>query len=144
MSERNTSIVTADSAVRRLATDECRNGTRVLLMAQLPWAGNVLQDSDSVPKIRKKTAISLFSDLHKRIEVIKQLYYKPFNAGIKSHRAMLSDGIFCGRFCFFNPWISLIYAWKTNQCNNYSFSLLNINGSSYMFRNYVAIFRERS
>jgi hypothetical protein len=30
------------------------------------------------------------------------------------------------------PHISLIYAWKTNKCNNYSFSLLIIYGSSYM------------
>jgi hypothetical protein len=42
------------------------------------------------------------------------------------------------------PCISLIYAWKTNKCNNYSFSLLIMNGSSYMFRHYIAIFREHS
>jgi hypothetical protein len=32
------------------------------------------------------------------------------------------------------PCISLIYAWKTNKCNNYSFSLLITYGISYMFR----------
>jgi hypothetical protein len=32
------------------------------------------------------------------------------------------------------PCISLIYAWKTNKFNNYSFSLLNMYGSNYMFR----------
>jgi hypothetical protein len=40
--------------------------------------------------------------------------------------------------------ISLIYAWKTNKYNNYSFSLLIMYGSSYMFRRYIAIFRKRS
>jgi hypothetical protein len=34
--------------------------------------------------------------------------------------------------------ISLTYAWNTNKCNNYSFSLLIMYGSSYMFRHYIA------
>jgi hypothetical protein len=42
------------------------------------------------------------------------------------------------------PCISLIYAWKTNKYTNYSFSLLIMYGSSYMFRHYIAILRERS
>jgi hypothetical protein len=42
------------------------------------------------------------------------------------------------------PWISLIYAWKTNKYTNYSFALLIMYGSSYMFRHYIAILRERS
>jgi hypothetical protein len=42
------------------------------------------------------------------------------------------------------PCISLIHAWKTNKYTNYSFSLLIMYGSSYMFRHYIAIFRERS
>jgi hypothetical protein len=33
---------------------------------------------------------------------------------------------------------------KTNKYTNYSFSLLIMYGSSYMFRHYIAIFRERS
>jgi hypothetical protein len=33
---------------------------------------------------------------------------------------------------------------KTNKYTNYLFSLLIIYGSSYMFRHYIAIFRERS
>src|SRR5215510_1924062 len=33
---------------------------------------------------------------------------------------------------------------KTNKYANYSFSLLIMYGSSYMFRHYIAIFRERS
>jgi hypothetical protein len=33
---------------------------------------------------------------------------------------------------------------ETNKCTNHSFSLLIIYGSSYMFRNYIAILRERS
>jgi hypothetical protein len=33
-----------------------------------------------------------------------------------------------------------IYIWKTNKCNDYySFSLLIMYGSSYMFRHYIAI-----
>jgi hypothetical protein len=41
------------------------------------------------------------------------------------------------------PCISLIYVWQTNNYANYSFSLLFMYGSSYMFRYYIAIFRER-
>jgi hypothetical protein len=33
--------------------------------------------------------------------------------------------------------------WKTNRYTNYSFSLLITYGSSYMFRHYIAILRER-
>jgi hypothetical protein len=33
---------------------------------------------------------------------------------------------------------------KTNKYTNYSFSLLIVYGSSYMFRHYIAILRERS
>jgi hypothetical protein len=33
---------------------------------------------------------------------------------------------------------------KNNKYTNYSFSLLIMYGSSYMFRHYIAIFRERS
>jgi hypothetical protein len=40
--------------------------------------------------------------------------------------------------------ISLIYACKTNKYTNYSLSLLIMYGRSYMFRHYIAIFRERS
>jgi hypothetical protein len=43
------------------------------------------------------------------------------------------------------PCISLlIYAWKTNKYTNYSFSLLIMYSSSYMFRHYIAILREHS
>src|SRR5215471_6952089 len=42
------------------------------------------------------------------------------------------------------PCISLIYACKANKYTNYSFSLLIMYGNSYMFRHYIAIFRERS
>jgi hypothetical protein len=42
------------------------------------------------------------------------------------------------------PCISLIYAWKTNKYTYDSFSLLIIYGSSYIFRHYIAILRERS
>jgi hypothetical protein len=40
--------------------------------------------------------------------------------------------------------ISLIHALKTNKYTNYSFSLLIMYGSSYIFRYYIAIIRERS
>jgi hypothetical protein len=42
------------------------------------------------------------------------------------------------------PCTSLIYVWKTNKYTNHSFSLLIMYGSSYMFRYYIAIIRERS
>jgi hypothetical protein len=42
------------------------------------------------------------------------------------------------------PCISLICVWKTNKYTNYSFSLLIMYGTSYMFRHYIAIFRELS
>jgi hypothetical protein len=42
------------------------------------------------------------------------------------------------------PCILLKYALKTNKYTNYSFSLLIVQGSSYMFQHYIAIFRERS
>jgi hypothetical protein len=42
------------------------------------------------------------------------------------------------------PCISLIYALKTTKYTNYPFSLLIMYGSSYMFRHYIAIFRERT
>jgi hypothetical protein len=37
-----------------------------------------------------------------------------------------------------------MYAWKANKYANYSLSLLIMYGSSYMFRDYIAILRERS
>jgi hypothetical protein len=40
--------------------------------------------------------------------------------------------------------ILLIDAWKTNKCNNYSFSLLIMYGISHMFWHYIAILRKRS
>jgi hypothetical protein len=42
------------------------------------------------------------------------------------------------------PCISLIYAWKNNKHTNYSFSLLIMYDSSYMFRQHNAIFRDQS
>jgi hypothetical protein len=48
------------------------------------------------------------------------------------------------RILLLEPWISLMYAWKANKYNIYSFSLLIIYGNSYMFRHYIAIFREHS
>jgi hypothetical protein len=42
------------------------------------------------------------------------------------------------------PCISLTYAWKANKYTNYSFSLLIMYCSSYMFRHYIVILRERS
>jgi hypothetical protein len=42
------------------------------------------------------------------------------------------------------PCISLIYVRKANKCNYYSFSLLIMYGSSYMFRQDIASFRKDS
>jgi hypothetical protein len=47
-------------------------------------------------------------------------------------------------YLLLEPCISLIYAWKTNKYTNFSFSLLIMYGSSYMFLNYIAIFKECS
>jgi hypothetical protein len=41
-------------------------------------------------------------------------------------------------------WLYLLYVWKTNKHTNYSFSLLIMYGSSYMFQHYIAIPREHS
>jgi hypothetical protein len=57
---------------------------------------------------------------------------------------MLPDEIFLLEILLLDPCISLIYAWKSNKYTNYSFSLLIIYGSSYMFRHYIATLRERS
>jgi hypothetical protein len=73
--------------------------------------------------------------------ISKCILYNPalyLNAGIKSLRATMSDEIFTG-ILLIELCISLIYAWKPNKCNNYSFSLLIMSGSSYMFRRYIAI-----
>jgi hypothetical protein len=48
------------------------------------------------------------------------------------------------RILLLELYILLIYAWKTNKYTNYSFSLLIMYGSSFMFRHYIAIFREHS
>jgi hypothetical protein len=53
------------------------------------------------------------------------------------------DQIFTG-IMLLEPCISLIYAWKTNKYTNYLFSLLIMNGISYMFLHYIAILRDRS
>jgi hypothetical protein len=66
-----------------------------------------------------------------------------FNAGIKFLRVTMPDEIFTG-ILLFEPWISLICEWKNNKYTYYSFSLLIMYGSSYVFRNYIAILRERS
>jgi hypothetical protein len=51
--------------------------------------------------------------------------------------------IFYLGFCFLNRAYREKYAWKTNRYNNYSFSLLIMYGSYYMFRHYIAILMER-
>jgi hypothetical protein len=56
---------------------------------------------------------------------------------------MLPDEIITGDLLL-EPCISLIYAWKTNNGNNHSFSLLIMYGSSYMLRYYIASLRKRS
>jgi hypothetical protein len=54
------------------------------------------------------------------------------------------DEIFLLGILHLEPCISLIYARKTNKYTNYSFNLLIMYGSSYVFRQYITIFRERS
>jgi hypothetical protein len=44
----------------------------------------------------------------------------------------------------FGSWtVHFVHVCKTNKCNNYSFSLI-MYGVPYMFRHYIAIFKERS
>jgi hypothetical protein len=47
-------------------------------------------------------------------------------------------------FLLLEPCISLTCAWKTNKFSNYSSNLLIMCGSSYRFRHYITILRERS
>jgi hypothetical protein len=54
------------------------------------------------------------------------------------------EEIFLLGIVLLEPCISLTYAWKTIKYNNYSFSLLIMYGSSYIFRHYIAILGERS
>jgi hypothetical protein len=54
------------------------------------------------------------------------------------------DEIFLLGILLLEPCILLIYAWKTNKYTNYSFILLIMYVSSYMFQHYIAIFREHS
>jgi hypothetical protein len=65
------------------------------------------------------------------------------DAGIKSRRTTLPDEIFSGDFAASTVHFVNIYA-KTNKYSNYSFSLLFVYGSCYMFWHYIAILRERS
>jgi hypothetical protein len=53
------------------------------------------------------------------------------------------DEIFTGDFASWTVHFVNICV-KTNKYTNYSFSLLIMYGSSYMFRHYFAILRERS
>jgi hypothetical protein len=51
---------------------------------------------------------------------------------------------FTGDFASWTVHFFNTYALKTNKYTNYSFSLLIMYGSSYMFRHYIAILMERS
>jgi hypothetical protein len=57
---------------------------------------------------------------------------------------MPPDEIFLLGILFLELCILLMYVWKTNKCKNYSFSLLIMYGSSYMFWHYIGILRECS
>jgi hypothetical protein len=71
--------------------------------------------------------------------VLGILYWSLLNAWIKSLRATLLDKIFTVDFSSWTVhFVNLCM--KTNKCNNYSFSLLIMYCSSYMFRHYIAIF----
>jgi hypothetical protein len=51
------------------------------------------------------------------------------------------DETFYWGFCILNRAFCKYMLEKTNKYTNYSFSLLITYGSSYMFRNYIAIIR---
>jgi hypothetical protein len=68
----------------------------------------------------------------------------PLTPKLNPSAQLCQTRIFSGDFAAWTVHLIKIYAWKPNKCNNYSFILLMMYGSSYMFRHYIAIFRERS
>jgi hypothetical protein len=66
----------------------------------------------------------------------------PLTPGLNPSAQRCLTGFLLG-ILLLEPCISLIYAWKTNKYTNYSFSLLIMYGTSYMFRHYIGILRER-
>jgi hypothetical protein len=74
-------------------------------------------------------------DTYEILTLQRRNYIPPHNA---------NDEIFLLGILLLELCISLMYAWKTNKYTNYSFSLLIIYGSFYMFRHYIANLMERS
>jgi hypothetical protein len=64
--------------------------------------------------------------------------------GAPSKARNLTSYIYLLGILLLEPCISLIYARKPNKYTNYSFGLLIVYGSSYMFRHYIAILTKRS
>jgi hypothetical protein len=87
-------------------------------------------------------------DSHTIINLLTLTLLIPYIYGAPSKARNLTSCIhrrdFLLGILLLEPWISLIYAWKTNKYINYSLSLLIMYGSSYMFRHNIAIFRELS
>jgi hypothetical protein len=68
---------------------------------------------------------------------------KPLTSELNPFAQRRLARFFTGEFCFLNLHFINICV-KTNKCNNYLFRLLIMHGSSYMFRHYIVILRERS
>jgi hypothetical protein len=72
-----------------------------------------------------------------------EMLFNPLTPELNPSAQRCLTKFFTGDFLL-EPCISLINAWTTNKYTNYSFSLLIVYGSCYMFRHYIAVFRERS
>jgi hypothetical protein len=90
---------------------------------------------------QKCTAYSVFpSGMTSRSKIAQ---FNPLTPELSPSVQRCLKGFLLG-ILFLEPCISLIYVWKANKYTNYSFSLLIMYGSSYMFRHYIAILREHS
>jgi hypothetical protein len=114
------------------------------LMVRVTWLQGFGNAWPNTKRFGKFMHITLWCDI--QLYVYHMVHtsvslHQPFNTGIKSIRATLPGEIFYWDFASWTVHF-LIYAWKTNKCNNYSFSLLIMYGSSYLFRHYIAILSE--
>jgi hypothetical protein len=79
----------------------------------------------------------------RKTEILEFPYFNPLTPKLNLSAKHSLTRIFTGNFAswavnFFNIYV------KNQQIHNYSFRLLIMYGSSYMFRHYIAIIKERS
>jgi hypothetical protein len=74
---------------------------------------------------------------------VRDVIIKPLTAELNPSAQSCLTRVLLG-ILLLEPFFSLTYVWKTNKYTNDSFTLLIMYGSSYMFRDYFAILRERS